>query len=614
MFSFSKIFRSIFNFLSSLKLAVVVLLSLAYVLALGTIYESLYGTAIAKEKVYGTGWFTLILVLLGVNVLCAALSRWPWRRHHIGFVITHAGIITILIGSVMTQKLGIDGSIAVAEGETENRITLDDPLIQVAEPDLGLVETWKARFLGKPPRSDKPWEKNLKDGARLVVDQFYPHAQGSIEVKPGSPSTNPALQVVLSGLPMGPGEVSQWLFLKQSEMAQNSVQMGPARLSFVEEAILQNLGTQTSKNEKHKLGIIKLAFNEGKTVEIDVQRALKGEMPIEGTAYRLKLLRYLPDAHVVENKLVSASDQPNNPALEFKILGPEVDEMHVVFAKYPDLEGIHGEKKQTVGVKALFLTPLTATSSSNAELYLAVNPKNEILYRIRKKGVLGEVKKLKVGEEVATGWMTIQFKVADYISDAVASVSYSKVNVPQGKSEGPPPAIHLKIEKEGKTVDTWLQQGDVTQLVLQGNPYLIRYGLRAYPLGFSMKLKKFEIGRYAGTNSPSSFESSVEVSNPKAGENFETKIYMNNPLHYKGFTFYQASYQEGEGGPNVSILSVASDPGTPIKYAGSILMVSGIILMFWFKPLFVKKRLAAKKKEQTSTIGTEQSNAIYTMD
>jgi ResB-like family protein len=598
-----KIFWSVFRFFSSLKLAVIVLLSLAYVLALGTIYESLYGTAVAKEKVYGTVWFTLVLTFLGINVLCAALSRLPWKRHHIGFVVTHAGILMILSGSLITQRLGIDGSLALAEGEQEDRITLDDPLLQVAEPDMNLTQTWKARFSQDSSKTSKSWVRELKDGSRLVVEEFYPHAQGSLQVTSGGPAENPALQVVLSGLPMGPDqEIAQWLFLKDSEMGRSSVQMGPARISLVDEAVLKNLPGDFSQDAKTpQIGILRLHFDNGQSAEVNVSEALKKDVPVPGTENRLKVLRYLPDARVVEGRLVSRSEDPNNPALEFRLTGHGVDQVHVVFANFPDLEGVHGRSKEKLGVKAQFLAEQKPVSK--AELFFALGKDRNLLYRVRSHGVLGEVQKTKIGEEVATGWMTIRFKVAEIISNALVTVEYRRVAVPSGKS-GPPPALRLKIEKEGKSAETWIQQGDVKEMVLGGVPYLVRYGLRAHPLGFSLRLKNFEMGKYAGTSSPSSFESDVEVKNDRSGESFETKISMNHPLKYAGFTFYQSSYQEGEGGePDISIFSVGRDPGTPLKFAGSIFLVGGIALMFWFKPLFVQKRITARKSEMQEAVG-----------
>jgi cytochrome c biogenesis protein ResB len=62
-------------------------------------------------------------------------------------------------------------------------------------------------------------------------------------------------------------------------------------------------------------------------------------------------------------------------------------------------------------------------------------------------------------------------------------------------------------------------------------------------------------------------------------------ISMNEPLKYNGYTFYQSSFERDErtGKPAISILSVNYDPGRWIKYLGSMLMVLGSIILFYFK-------------------------------
>src|SRR3954462_4015762 len=85
----------LFKFFSSLKLAVFSLLSLSAVLGTATVLESNYGTRAVYLMVYGTWWFYGLLGLLATNVLCAALSRYPWKRRQTGFVVTHLGILTI---------------------------------------------------------------------------------------------------------------------------------------------------------------------------------------------------------------------------------------------------------------------------------------------------------------------------------------------------------------------------------------------------------------------------------------------------------------------------------------------------------------------------------------
>src|SRR5438309_11962783 len=84
---------ALYRFLASVKLAVVSLLSLAAVLAYGTFFEAWHGTVAAQEWVYRSPWFALVLLMLAVNIFCAAAIRYPWKRRQTGFVITHTGLL-----------------------------------------------------------------------------------------------------------------------------------------------------------------------------------------------------------------------------------------------------------------------------------------------------------------------------------------------------------------------------------------------------------------------------------------------------------------------------------------------------------------------------------------
>jgi len=262
----------------------------------------------------------------------------------------------------------------------------------------------------------------------------------------------------------------------------------------------------------------------------------------------------------------------------------------LVFSNFADLEAVHGKNPEEALFKAQFsLGGAAVDAKARGELFFA-QKENEVFYRIKSKGAVGSIQKIKLKEEVATGWMTIRFKVEEFFPHALAEAQYRNIPTTMGKSNGPS-AIRLELEKEGKKEQLWLGQGDVKELVLSGVPYLVRFGLKAKLLNFQVRLDDFKVERYPGTNSPKSYESLATVNPDKPAEKFQTKIYMNHPLQYKGFTFFQSSYQEGQKGePDVSIFTVARDPGTPIKYAGSLLMVCGIALMFWFKPLFFQKR------------------------
>src|SRR5437773_6405650 len=114
----------VFEFFASLKLAVVLLAVLIIAAITGTIYESSFDAKVARAYVYGATWFNFWLVLLGANLACSALSRWPWRKHHLAFLITHLGIITLLIGSLIGRSWGIGGTITLFKGEPRANLSL----------------------------------------------------------------------------------------------------------------------------------------------------------------------------------------------------------------------------------------------------------------------------------------------------------------------------------------------------------------------------------------------------------------------------------------------------------------------------------------------------------
>lgn len=106
-----------YEFLASLRFAVVLITLLAVVLGLGTFVESGYGTEAVKFAIWNTWWFTLLNALLAVSIFTAAAIRFPWKRHQTGFVITHIGLLVLLAGCLVSQRGGIDAQIPLLEGD-----------------------------------------------------------------------------------------------------------------------------------------------------------------------------------------------------------------------------------------------------------------------------------------------------------------------------------------------------------------------------------------------------------------------------------------------------------------------------------------------------------------
>jgi len=97
------------------------------------------------------------------------------------------------------------------------------------------------------------------------------------------------------------------------------------------------------------------------------------------------------------------------------------------------------------------------------------------------------------------------------------------------------------------------------------------------PLGFTMRLDDFQIDHYPGTQRPAMFRSLVTTIN-ETGTETQHKVWMNHPLYFGGFKFFQSSYQM-RGGREMSILSVSRDPGQTIVFWGYGLLVFGMVVV-----------------------------------
>ncbi len=69
-------------------------------------------------------------------------------------------------------------------------------------------------------------------------------------------------------------------------------------------------------------------------------------------------------------------------------------------------------------------------------------------------------------------------------------------------------------------------------------------GALVQPLPFLLRLRHFVVDYYS-TGMPSRFASEVEVTDPASGKTFPATIEVNHPLHYKGVTVYQSSFDDG---------------------------------------------------------------------
>ncbi len=134
----------------------------------------------------------------------------------------------------------------------------------------------------------------------------------------------------------------------------------------------------------------------------------------------------------------------------------------------------------------------------------------------------------------------------------------------------------------------------------------VSFGPKMIELPFRIHLNDFQLERYPGSMSPSSYASEVTLIDERSQVEMPYRIFMNNILDYEGFRFFQSSYDTDEKG---TVLSVSYDYlGTMVTYIGYFLMTMGMIFMFFNKKsrfqalLRSGNRLKALKKKAFASL------------
>jgi cytochrome c-type biogenesis protein CcsB len=116
---------------------------------------------------------------------------------------------------------------------------------------------------------------------------------------------------------------------------------------------------------------------------------------------------------------------------------------------------------------------------------------------------------------------------------------------------------------------------------VDGNTFEVSYGSKIITLPFSISLNNFEMERYPGSSSPSGYKSDVTLVDKANNIEKPFTIFMNNILKYKGYRFFQSSFDKDEKG---TILSVNHDlAGMMVTYTGYALLFLFIILSLIIK-------------------------------
>ncbi len=459
----------LFNFLSSMKFAAILLFVFAFAIGYATFIENDFGTRAAKALIFNAWWLELILALLCLSLILQLFKQHMFSWNKITLLTYHLAFIVILIGAGTTRYFGTEGMMHIREGEMENKFVSDDLYLQIKVDDKAYQYEYDKRLYLSPISNNHfsiPIDF-LDNDVRIQYSDFIPNVTDSLidNVENGVP----IIHLVI------PGEDGmQSVFLSDGER----------------KLIDQYSFTLNNPHEK----AINLFFNDS-----------------------LMLVANL------------------------------------------DIESMS------------MLDRSTAT--------LAKNQRNIL-----------EKRKLYSAEN-------LQFVIKDIHPKAKIIPASKHLKMENGAEDAL--VVDIFCNEESRRLELTGGSGFVSaksKFELGGLNFTISYGAKYLQTPFFIRLKDFQLERYAGSMSPSSFASEVSVID---GENIsDYRIFMNNVLNYRGYRFFQSSYDKDEKG---TILSVNQDWwGTLITYVGYGLLFLGILLTFFskntrFKMLGMKLKLMKQK-------------------
>lgn len=226
-------FRRIVHVFASLKLAVLIIVSIGVVTAWGTIVEAQYDAAAANKLVYSSIWMLIPMVMLVVCLTAVMIDRWPWQKRHTGFVLAHIGIIILLLGSLITQKFGIDGSVTFGPGEKAQFIVVGNTDLSVHASLDG--STFRKLFDREVdfflrPANVEPVIVSIPEGEIRVVDSYrYALREQKFVERPADEKAGAAIRFQLQNPNVN---MTEWM-LQPAKGAADTKDLGPAQILLV---------------------------------------------------------------------------------------------------------------------------------------------------------------------------------------------------------------------------------------------------------------------------------------------------------------------------------------------------------------------------------------------
>ena len=518
------------------KFAVGLLILFSLCMIVGTFCESYYGTEFAGRLIYKNPLFMGLQLCMFLSIAFAALLRLPPRKRLYGFYTIHSGLILIGAGSFVTYYSGIDGQIYLPPQTPSRDILLGEDILQIRYTPQNKTVSYKLPNSAFPRSLNHSYEK-------IKLLHYLPFAQKkfSWQKAPASlappPSTPPSPVTSSASFLLSNANVQQNFTLSLHPKAhdfKNNLSLGPLTLIYLPQSLARCFGQNNPSqlilwNQKNNL----CETPEERNISIQTTRSEKGK---EGKRFF---------------------------ALRWQENGQEK-----IYSFFPDLS----PWPMNINFKVQNQSSLKVLSKKIFEekphLFL-LEKKAAFFNREEKKWHLVS---LTQDKPISLPWMGLELTLLDYQKSRIPTYTpvYTKpIQKNNRVIRGDLKAVQIQVLDQ----KYWVTNERDTQLLVDGQKLTFQLRKSSLRLPFEFVLTQFKMDKDPGTNNPASYESFVQMFTKEGPR--KAHIFMNNPLKYSGFTFYQASYSQDQRGNYASTLSANYDPGRFWKYLGSLMLVLG---------------------------------------
>lgn len=140
--------------------------------------------------------------------------------------------------------------------------------------------------------------------------------------------------------------------------------------------------------------------------------------------------------------------------------------------------------------------------------------------------------------------------------------------------------VALRGKSGGASLGTWLYAlgMDPQRVEVGGKPFDVQLRFKRIYKPYEVHLEDFNATFYPGTETPKDFSAFVRLVDRERQVDRQVRIWMNNPLRYRGDTLYQSGWDPRTG--NTTTLQVVANAGWMVPYLGCMIVAVGLFGQF----------------------------------